>query len=214
MSVQELLSRYIAEHRAGGDADPVAYLEQAQPGERAQLAALIDAYLERAPRASFDDAAFDGSPAAATVEALERSLGGVSGLWPSLLPALRTAAGLKRRELVARLAHALDQVGSEEKVGLYYHEMEQGLLPSAGVSDRVLEALADLTGSTLQALRDAGRALVAAGARPSGEVPAFARAAIVDSASAVPARAQERDLPAAATQQWDEVDELFRGGAA
>ena len=49
-SVQRLLSAFIEEHRAGGDADPSAYLERVPYRERLALAALIDAYLARAPR--------------------------------------------------------------------------------------------------------------------------------------------------------------------
>ena len=52
--VDRLLADYIAEHRAGGEADPREYLSRASPAERAELAALIDAYLARAPRQPFD----------------------------------------------------------------------------------------------------------------------------------------------------------------
>ena len=40
-----------------------------------------------------------------------------------------------------RLAERLGVTSREAKVERYYHEMEQGLLPPAGVSDRVLDAL-------------------------------------------------------------------------
>ena len=219
MSVQELLMGYIAEHRAGGEADPAAYLQRAEPGERRVLAALIDAYLERTPRAAFDESAYERSPAAATVEALERSIIGVSGTWPALLPRLRARAHLKRRELVERLAQALGQTDRKEKVGLYYHQMEQGLLPPEGVSDRVLEALAILTGSTLAALREAGRAMVGGGGGGEEEMTAFARAALVDSDAAIyggpPMQEQSVAAPTSAgdAEVWDEVDELFRGAA-
>ena len=55
--VDRLLADYIAEHRAGGEADPGTYLARASAAERAELAALIDAYLARAPRQPFDQAA-------------------------------------------------------------------------------------------------------------------------------------------------------------
>ena len=105
--VDRLLADYIAEHRAGGEADPRAYLSRASPAERRELAALIDAYLARAPRQPFDQASFRGSSAERTVDELERAIAGQAGLWPALLPRLRDRAGLKRSELVERLAAAL-----------------------------------------------------------------------------------------------------------
>ena len=43
--VDRLLADYIAEHRAGGEADPSEYLSRASPAHRRELAVLIDAYL-------------------------------------------------------------------------------------------------------------------------------------------------------------------------
>jgi hypothetical protein len=77
---------YIAEHRAGGEADPGDYLSRASPAQRAELAALIDAYLTRTPRQPVDQAAFRGSSAERTVDELERTIVGQSGLWPAVLP--------------------------------------------------------------------------------------------------------------------------------
>ena len=53
--VDRLLAEYVAEHRAGGEADPREFLSRASPAERPELAALIDAYLARAPRQQFDE---------------------------------------------------------------------------------------------------------------------------------------------------------------
>src|SRR3954452_4649983 len=51
-NVEQVLREYIREHRAGGDADPRAFLSRVQDdGDRLELEALIDAYLEHAPRA-------------------------------------------------------------------------------------------------------------------------------------------------------------------
>jgi hypothetical protein len=205
--VDRLLADYIAEHRAGGDADPGEYLSRASPAQRAELAALIDTYLAHAPREPFDHAMFRGSSAERTVDELERAIAGQAGLWPALLPRLRDRAGLKRSELVERLADALGVSGRKDKVAGYYHEMEQGLLPARGVSDRVLEALGQLVGETAQALRDAGRALAPSGHGPASTPrPAFARRASSESGPAEPAVAP------AGPAEWDEVDQLFRGG--
>jgi hypothetical protein len=206
--VDRLLADYIAEHQAGGDADPREYLSRAAPPQRVELAALIDTYLARAPRQAFDQAAFRGSSAERTVDELERAIAGQAGLWPALLPRLRDRAGLKRSELVERLAAALGVGARKQKVAGYYHEMEQGLLPARGVSDRVLEALGVIVGETAQTLRDAGRALTPPGHGPTTtHARAFARRAYSELGAAEPAAA-----PAPPRAEWDEVDELFRGG--
>jgi hypothetical protein len=205
--VERLLSDYIVEHRAGGEADPRAFLSRASPSEQRELASLIDAYLARAPRQSFDQASFRGSSAERTVDELERALGGQAGLWPALLPRLRDRVGLKRSELVERLADDLGVGDRKDKVADYYHEMEQGLLPARGVSDRVLDALAQILGDTAQGLKDAGRVLT-----PPAEGPAPApAAAFARRAHAEPASAASAGTQPPAKGEWDEVDELFRG---
>jgi hypothetical protein len=204
--VDRLLAEYVAEHRAGGDADPQTYLARASSTQRTELAALIDAYLARAPRQAFDQPSFRGSGAERTVDELERALGGQSGLWPALLPRLRDRAGLKRTELVERLAAALGVGDRTAKVAGYYHEMEQGLLPARGVSDRVLDALGKIVGERTQALREAGRALTPSGEGPAAAPPAFARRA-----HAAAAGAASPGVQPTREGEWDEVDELFRG---
>jgi hypothetical protein len=206
--VDRLLADYIAEHRAGGEADPRAHLSRASPAERTELAALIDTYLAYAPREPFNQAIFRGSSAERTVDELERAIAGPAGLWPAVLPRLRDRAGLKRSELVERLAAALGVSGREDKVADYYHQMEQGRLPAQGVSDRVLEALGRLVGESVQTLRDAGRALTPAGQGPAAAAaPAFARRAYGE-----PGAQEAAGAPAPPPAEWDEVDQLFRGG--
>lgn len=204
--VDRLLADYIAEHRAGGEADPRAYLARASPAQRTELAALIDAYLARAPRQEFEEASFRGSDAERTVDELERAIAGQAGLWPTLLPRLRDRAGLRRSELVDRLAAALGVGDRRDKVAGYYHQMEQGLLPARGVSDRVLDALGHIVGETTQALKDAGQALTPPETGRPAAPAAFARRAFAEPAGAAPpgARSPQRG-------EWDEVDELFRG---
>ena len=208
-SVQRLLSAFIEEHRAGGDADPSAYLERVPYRERLALAALIDAYLARAPRRAFDEARARETGAQASADSLTRAISGTSGLWPVLLPRLRARAALKRHDLVERLAQSLGVGAQTAKVERYYHQMEQGQLPAPGVSDSVLEVLAGLLGSSARALRQAGQALAGAAAPELRAGQAFARATRLDAIA-------DQGPPAAsasAEEAWDEVDELFRGGA-
>ena len=210
--VEQLLSEYIAEHRAGGDADPLEYLDRLEGTDRTELAALIDAYLARSRGRAWDPDAFAGSPAERLTESLARSLEGVSGLWPTILPRLRDRARLKREELVRRLADALGVTGREAKVEAYYHQMEQGLLPSAGISSRVLEALGAIVGASAGFLRRAGEPL--GEARPPAEEDlVYTRHAVPDQRFAGEGEPGEARRPGAADEhEWDEVDELFRGG--
>ena len=204
--VEHLLQQFIQADRAG-EADPLAYLERVEGADRAELAALIDGYLARAPRRPFDREGFETSRARAVTEEVGRSLGGVSGEWPALLPRLRHRAKLRRAQVVANLAEALGARGAQtEKVARYYHGMEQGTLPADGVSDRVLDALARIVGATAQELRDAGRA-AGGSARRGVSGTAFARIGVPDPEYGP---AEER-MPGAggADKARDEIDEAF-----
>jgi len=207
--VERLLSRYIEEHRSGGPADPVEYLDQLVGTDRDELAALIDAYLVRSPGQAWDAEAFQGSDAELLATRLARSFGSRAGLWPVVLPRLRERAQVMRADLVERLAGALGVGDKAEKVEGYYHEMEQGLLASQGVDESVLAQLGEILGTSADFLRRAGESVGEGGA--SGQAgPVFTRIAVSDAelhdrgSSAATTRAEE---PA----DWDEVDELFRG---
>jgi hypothetical protein len=207
--VDRLLHDFIEADR-DAPADPMPYLERLEGVDRAELEALIDGYLARAPRRPFDAAAFERSPARAVAEDLGRSLGGVSGTWPALLPRLRHRARLRRSDVVQRLAEELHaETGQVEKVARYYHGMEQGALPSALVSDRVLEALGRVLGVPADRLRRAGKDLGGGVAGPA-ESGAFARVgspdpAHVDPGTLMPGPAGSVDEPP------DEIDSLFTG---
>jgi hypothetical protein len=209
-AVERLFAEYKEAFSRPGGADPSEYLSQVSGAERATLEALIDAYLERAPRRPFDADAFRDSRASPVAETVHRSLTGVSGLWPTLLPQLRNRAQVRRAEVVAQLAARLGAQSQREKVSDYYHEMEQGRLPADGVSDTVLDALGRIIGSSADALRRAGRMPGPGGAPAALESPAFTRttrgARDFDAEAIPPAPAAE------APAEWDEVDRLFRGG--
>ena len=206
-----MLRDYIREHRSGGEADPLAYLELVEGADRRELEVLIDEYLARAPRQRFDPEDYERSRAPALVSQIERAFEGESGTWPALLPRLRMAAQLRRKELVRRLAEALGVPDREAKVERYYNAMEHGTLPAPGVSDRVLAALGSIVGESVESLRAAGRALGPSAPPAAAAADAvFARVAPWESdADAAAAESRER---LAALEPWDEVDELFCGG--
>ena len=203
--LDRLIAEYKEAHRTG-EADPRPFLERADASDRALLAALIDAYLEEAPRRDFSDDAFRESAAAPVAEGIQRSLAGAAGLWPSLLPRLRAQSRLRRADLVHELAARLGAQSKQEKVASYYHRMEQGLLPASGVSDTVLEALGRIVGVAAESLRSAG-AMPAPGPLRADEGAVFARTSSgAPDAQAPSAGERPRD-------DWDEVDRLFRGGS-
>ncbi len=211
--VEELLQAFVAKHERGGEADVQAYLAQAaSEGERAQLASLMDAYLARAPRRDWDAPAFEQSGAAPLAESLARSLSGPAGLWPTLLPRLRTRARIARADLSGQLADRLGAGGNRDKVALYYHQMEQGQLPSEGVSDRVLEALGEIVGESREALRRAGEAMAGAPGPATGPGAVFARAAAPPAGGNEPTEAPASPAREQGAGKWDEIDRLFRGG--
>jgi hypothetical protein len=208
--LERLFTEFVERHLAGEEPDPWSYIEQLSGGEREELEELIDAYFVGAPPRSWDAAAYRGSSAERIADALDRSFRGQAGLWPAVLPRLRDRARLTRGALVERLAAALGVGERRDKVATYYHQMEQGSLPSAGVSGRVLDAIAGIVGASGEALRRAGEPL-------SGEPTEDAAAALFTrkarpapeyGAPAEAMKARDEDRKA----EWDEVDELFRGG--
>lgn len=208
-SVERLLADYLEALAGGGPIDPHDYLDQVEGPDRERLLALMDAFLARAPLRPFDAEVFRGSSSEQLVERIERSLGGVSGRWPLLLPALRNTAKLKRDEVVSRLATALGLASREADVAVAYHEMEHGTLPSDGVTDRVLEALGSILGETAQALREAGHALTPSGSAGSmDDRLVFTRLAF-DSDQAIDANVAEAP-GVASSGESDAVDDLFR----
>lgn len=207
--VENLFRSYVARHRAGEDPSERDFLSRAEGVDRDELAAMIDGYLARAPRRAWDASEFEASGAAPFVHSVARSLQGSAGLWPTLLPRLRARIRIPRQDLVGELANRLGVTTRQDKVERYYHQMEQGLLPSDGVSDSVLEALGAILGESREALRCAGQSLGPEGGA-GGTDPVFARTAVdsvleSDVAEGAPA-------PGSADEEWDEIDRLFRGG--
>ncbi len=211
--VGDLFKAYIAEHKSEGAADPTPFLAQVEGHDRDELVALIDAFLVRSPGRRWNPEAMQGSFAERVKIKFEEVLNGESGNWPELLPSLRNAAELPRSAVVEKLADAIGVAGSEEKVARYYNEMEHGTLPASGVSDRVLEALAKIMGTTFQTLRTAGDEL--GHGRKDVDSRMFARrASSRDSGMgmASPGIAPESRMKGVEAES-DEVDRLFTGGS-
>lgn len=203
-----LLNEFKAAFDAGRELDLDELLARAPEPERQELGERIDSYLMSAPRRAWDADAYAASSARQSVERVWESLEGVSGAWPELLPRLRKAARIKRAELTRRLAERLGVPDGEAKVAAYYHDMEHGRLPAAGVSARVVEALAAIVGADVELIRRAGRATAAPDA---GGAALFTRTAQPGEEYGEEAAPGPADADRAETGP-DEVDELFTGG--
>jgi hypothetical protein len=207
--VDRMFKEFVEQHKSGGSAEPLEYLRRLEGTNRAELAALIAGYLERAPRRQWNAEAFRGSGAE---RAVEEALAEPVGALPALLKGWRDAAKLRRDQVVSRLADALGATQQEEKVSLYYHRLERGLLDPRNVSSRVYEALAGILGQRAENLREAA-ASWAAVERPT---ETFARRTMPS--EQVEARLADAGVPPGAAEpappreDWDEVDRLFLGG--
>ena len=130
-----------------------------------------------------------------------------SGIWPALLPRLRSRAAVSLRELAANLTAGLG-LGQDAaaKTEGYLGELEAGTLDPQRVSRRVLHALARALHVDVSLLEEAGGGAF----RPA---PMFR-------SSTPPATDTAHNLEvladlltsSAPAEEWDEVDQLFRGG--
>jgi hypothetical protein len=200
----ELFEAFKREFTAHGYADPCEYLADLEGIQRAELLGLIDAYLDRAPAGAIDNVAYPTSAAAQVVDALDQVAAQPAGMLPIVLPRLRRRANLRRAELAKRLASELGLGGKEKRIEEAYHELETGQLDSAGLTRSLLEALGKILGESADVLREFGRHLGRPSATPAPPAVAFGRQA--------PRATGPPRTPTSEGDEWDEVDELFRGG--
>ena len=208
-TIEALLAEFRAGYEGGERPEIESRLERAPAEQRQTLRERIDLYLMDAPRRAWDPAAYEASLAKQSVERVWESLEGVSGSWPQLLPHLRNRARIRRQARVERLAAALGVGDPTERVAEYSNDMEHGRLPAAGVSGRVFEALAEIVGTTAEAIRAAG-----AGTGPESAAGGlFARTAEADERYVAADMASiEGGPPEPGHRDRDEVDELVTGG--
>ena len=202
-----ILSDFIDAWNAGRRPDADDYVGRADEPDRAPLASDIVAFLAFAPTPEYDEAALEAIRAEPAVVAGAAATHAPGGLWPALLPQLRRRAALSTGQLAAALVGALGlSRDSEPKTRDYLERLEAGELEPRGLSGRLLDGLARLLEVPRTALEGAG----GFGAPPA---PALFRAE-------GPRAGELRDdldvladaLAAPGGGDWDEVDELFRGG--
>jgi transcriptional regulator with XRE-family HTH domain len=197
----QVLSDFIDAWNAGRRPRVREYLSRVSQGDRDELADAISTWLATAPTPAYDDAARAAIRAEPVVERVLAD----EGAWPSLLPELRSRAGLSVRDLAARLVERFS-LGDVDRAETYVEQMERGALGPDRVSRRLLDALGGLLGVSGASLSDIGLRPAAAGAtlfradEDHGEwiahdIDALSRAAM-----------------APAPPPMDELDRLFLGG--
>ena len=118
---------------AGEHPDAAAFLARAPEDQREGLGRLLREVLADEP---------PPDPAPATLLMVQAMLRGE----PPLLE-LRTSKGMTRDRVVSDLREELGlEAADEQRVAVYYHELETGQLPLAGIRDRVFEAVAKVMG--------------------------------------------------------------------
>lgn len=190
--IDRLIEEFRTAYVTGGRPDAGDYVAQVPEGERAELGRRIRVLLVETP---------PPEPAPETLLGVQAMLRGEQPLLQ-----IRVSKGLTRDQVVAGLRDRLGiPVAKEARVTSYYHEMETGQLPLAGIRDRVFDALSQVLGV-------ARGSMVLRGPDPSqagGSARVFARASgpegIPDVLASLP------NIPEAAP---DEVDDLFTGGRA
>jgi hypothetical protein len=204
-NTDELLSQFIDAWNAGERPRAEDYLDKASDTERTELAEMLHTFLEHAPPPNYSEETFAAIMREPAVLAAANLID--QETWPGLLPSLRQRAKLKRDEVVARLAEALELAGKEAKVKGYYHQMESGTLDPSGVSRKVIEALGKVFGVDPGKIERAG----------GFEFSAFSVAEVhlradMDDMEKLD-RMEHAAMAAPAPQvEMDEVDRLFRGG--
>jgi hypothetical protein len=186
--VTQLFDEYASAYARGERPHADDFLRRA--GSAAdELARMIDRFLAGAPRPPADESSVT------VVEAWS------AGEPP--LVALRAHRGVRVDEVVDAIVDEAGVAPSKRaKVKRYYQELEGGLLDPAGVSARVWSVVKRLLGS------DAERAAAWRGpATPITAAAAFFRADIAPLAHGV------HEPVASASEEADEVDELFRAGS-
>jgi len=200
-----LLSEFVDAWNAGRRPRVRDYLERASPADRDELAEMLDQWLAIAPTPVYSD---EARAAIRAEPALQRALAAIDAepLLPDVLPRLRERAGLRLRDLAARITEAFGLTGQEERAAEYLERVERGELETAGLSRRLLEALGSVLGADLvgvvgprPAPAAGGQALFRAeqeaGADFEEELEILSRAALTP-----------------APEPMDELDRLFLGG--
>lgn len=208
----QILSEFIDSWNAGRRPDIDEHLARVPEEDREGLLEDIVSFLGWAATPEYDEATLlqiRAEPALAA--ALEGSRAG-GGFWPALLPRWRRRASLSIAELASALVRTLGlRREGEEKTRVYLERVEAGELEPSGFSSRLLDGLAEVLKVPRERLESAGAVWQLA------VPPAPSAARFRGSEEAAEAVREDLELMAdglarRSGRDFDEVDELFRGG--
>jgi hypothetical protein len=138
-----LLDEFKRRHEAGERPDPAVFLERAGDSPD-DFAVLLDAYLADCPAPALPAAELDRIASSPLFD---------PPAWRTLLVAAREERGILRSDVVRRLTSALGlRVEQQDRVAEHLHDLETGVLPPSGVSQRVVDAFDGIFGGIGAAL--------------------------------------------------------------
>lgn len=195
-----------------GDGNPVPMLEGLEGEDRLRLQERIEEYLDGDPQVEITAGGLNEPAVRDLTDRVVAELDGSTGGLSRLVTRLRVRRELKFPDVIEALAVALDADESEKaKLEGYYHDIEYGNLPSAGISDAAFEAIARVFQTTGESLKAAARALGPARASATG--PVFTRK-VEDGAFEIVSTESDSAQAGAArrSEPPDRIDRLFTGG--
>lgn len=208
--IRRRYERYVEEFRQG-EADPGPALAGLDEESRRILGLKIEAFLETGPVPDPEMMSPDDPRVVEAAAALMPRLDGRAGGLSLLLARRRQKLELSQAGMVKALGQELGASEPErEKIDAYYHDLEWGTLPAAGLADQVVEAMARILRTTSDSLREAGRTLGPARASSTG--PVYARMVEEDGAIHDIASAPSSVSPSREATPPDRIDRLFTGG--
>jgi transcriptional regulator with XRE-family HTH domain len=205
--IDKLLSDFVDAWNAGERPRVDDYLQRASPGDRDQLAELLEDWLTLSPSPRFGEEALLSIQAEPAFAGALAEIDAEPALWPELLPRLRQRAGLQLRELATRVTAAFGLKGEEPRAERYLQRMEAGDLDASRVSRRLLDALGTALGVSGADLARAGGLRAATSGQALFRAESDAAASFEDDLEAL-----SRAALAAAPEPMDELDRLFVGG--
>jgi len=206
--LEQLLSDFIDAWNRAQRPRVEDYLARAAPEERDELEQLLEDWLLVAPTPRYSADALAAIRAEPAFTGALAEIEARPGAWPEMLPRLRERAGLRVRDLAARVTAAFGLSGQEERAEHYLEQMERGELDATRTSRRLLDLVGRVVGvSGADLARAGGLRLAAAPGQAMFRAEPDAATSFEDDLEALSQAAM-----APAPPPMDDLDRLFLGG--
>lgn len=196
--VNDLYDRFVREWYSGTAPDVEAFLTRLEGEDVETLARQLETFLLVAPAVEPRDGAVDDDPVLAAAIALGDAFD--EQPWARRFAHARRSAGLSLSDVGTRLADAFGLTGHGPRAATLLGRLESGELASSGVSARAARALARILGQAEGALIPPRAAALYRADSPDG---AELESLLAGASAALSLQDGE---------QWDELDDLLRGG--